>query len=53
MQPVNNGVDGQDGLPVLAEDVEAHVPLQVDVWVVNLGLTFYLRVLFKGYIVVL
>jgi len=52
LQPVDNGVDGQDGLPVLAEDVEAHVPLQVDVWVVNLGLAFYfwrfVRILFSN-----
>ncbi len=33
---VDDGVDVEDGLPVVAEDVQAHVPLEVDVRVVDL-----------------
>ena len=30
------GVEVEDGLPVLSEDVKADVPFEVDVWVVDL-----------------
>ena len=36
LQSVDDGVDRQDGLPVLAEDVQTDVALQVDVRMVNL-----------------
>lgn len=36
LKSVDDGVDRQNGFPVLAEDVQADVALQVDVWMVNL-----------------
>ena len=33
---VDDRVDVKDWLPVITQDVEAHVALQVDVWVVHL-----------------
>lgn len=36
LQPIDNRVDGQDGLPVLAQNVQANVALQVDVRMVHL-----------------
>ena len=42
LQPVHDGVDGQHGLPVLAEDVQADVALQVDVGVVHAGHALHL-----------
>jgi hypothetical protein len=36
LQAVDHGGDGEDGLPVLAEDVEADVAVEVDVGVVDL-----------------
>lgn len=37
LQPDHDGVEVQDGLPVLAEDVEADVPVEVQVRVVGLS----------------
>jgi len=42
LEAVHNGVDGEDGFPVLAKNVEAHVSLQINVRVINLSLTFHL-----------
>ena len=36
LQPHDDGVEVEHGLPVLAQDVEAHVALEVDVGVVDL-----------------
>lgn len=36
LQPDNHGVQVQHGLPVLAQDVQTHVPFQVDVGMVDL-----------------
>lgn len=42
LESVDDGVDGEDRLPILAKNVETHVTLQVYVGVVNLRLTFNL-----------
>jgi excinuclease UvrABC helicase subunit UvrB len=36
VQAVHNGVDIQDRLPILTQNVQAHIPLQVNIWMVNL-----------------
>ena len=41
-ESVNDRVNVEDGFPVFAQNVEAHLALQVNVWVVNLGLAFHL-----------
>lgn len=42
LQSVDNGIDCQDGLPVLAQDVQADVALQIDVRMIDLRLAFHL-----------
>ena len=37
-QPINNRVNIQNGLPILAQNVQTNFSLQVDVGMVNLGL---------------
>jgi len=43
LESVDDGIDGQHGFPVLAEDVEADVALEINVRVIDLGLTFHFR----------
>jgi len=43
LEAVHNGVDGEDRLPVLAKNVEAHISLQINIGVIYLGLAFHLR----------
>lgn len=42
LESVDDGVDGEDRLPILAQNVETNITLQVNVGVVNLRLTFHL-----------
>lgn len=39
-EAVNDGVDVEDRAPIFTEDVQTDLPLQVDVRVVDLRLTF-------------
>ena len=48
LEAVHDGVDGEDRLPVLPQDIEAHVALQVDVGMVHLGLALYLEARHPG-----
>ena len=43
LQSVNDGIDGQNRLPILAEDVQANVSFEINVWVVDLRLTLHFR----------
>ena len=43
LQAVDDAVDGQHGFPVLAENVKAHVALEVDVRVVDALRAFHFR----------
>ncbi len=36
LQPVDDGVDGQYRLPVLAQNVQAHIAFQVNIWMIYL-----------------
>ena len=36
LKAIDDGVDGQHGLPVLTQNVQAHIALQVYVWVEHL-----------------
>lgn len=36
IQAIHNGVDIQDRLPILTQNVQAHIPLQVNIRMVNL-----------------
>lgn len=42
LQPVDDRIDGEHGFPVFSQDVQTHVSLEINVWVVHLRLTFYL-----------
>ena len=43
MEPVDDGVDGEDWLPVFPQDVETDIALQVNVGMVHLGLALHLH----------
>ena len=43
LQAVHDGVNGEDGFPVFAEDVKTDVPFQIDVGMVNLSVTLHLQ----------
>jgi len=47
LEPIDYGVDGEDGLPILPEDVQAHIALQVDIGVIHLRLALHLRGLMR------
>lgn len=36
LQPNNNCIQIQNRLPVLPEDIETHIPLEIDIWMVDL-----------------
>ena len=36
LQANHNGVQVQHGLPVFSQDVQAHVPIKVNIWMVDL-----------------
>jgi hypothetical protein len=40
-ESVNDGINVEHGLPILSQNVETNLSLQINVWMVNLGLTFY------------
>ena len=43
LEPVDDGVDGEDWLPVFPQDVETDIALQVNVGMVHLGLALHLH----------
>jgi hypothetical protein len=43
LQTHNHRVEVEDGLPVLAQDIQADVAFEVDVWVVDLLFALYFR----------
>jgi len=47
LEPIDYGVDGENRFPVLSEDVQADVALQVDIGVVHLRLALHLRGLMR------
>merc|ERR1712071_468439 len=42
-QSINNRIDIQNRFPILPQDVQTNLPLKVDIWMINLGITVYLR----------
>ena len=43
MYAVNDCVDGQHGFPILAQNIQTHIPIKVNVRMVHLGCAFHLK----------
>lgn len=39
-ETINDGVDIEDRSPILSQDIQTYFALQVDVWMVDLGIAF-------------
>jgi len=47
IQPIDDGVDVQNRFPVLPQNIEANISLQINIWMINLRFAFHLWCLMR------